>query len=66
MRTVFLLIPLKKKLIAKLATSLIKNTDKLIMDSSTTVQIFAEMLEVDNLSVITNSINLAHTLSKKN
>lgn len=35
------------------------------MDSSTTVQIFAEMLEVENLSVITNSINLAHTLSKK-
>ncbi|KEI97832.1 DeoR/GlpR family DNA-binding transcription regulator [Clostridium botulinum] len=60
-----LIYPTEKKLIAKLATSLIKNTDKLIMDSSTTVQIFAEMLEVENLSVITNSINLAHRLSKK-
>ncbi|WP_251861712.1 DeoR/GlpR family DNA-binding transcription regulator [Clostridium sp. Marseille-Q2269] len=55
----------EKKLIAKLATSLIKNGDKIIMDTSTTVQIFAEMLEVDNCSIITNSINLADILSGK-
>lgn len=55
----------EKKAIGKLASSLIKNGDKIILDSSTTVQACAEFLQVDNCTVITNSINQADILSSK-
>jgi len=55
----------EKKAIAKLAASLIKNGDRIIMDTSTTVQACSEFLQVDNCTVITNSINQADILSNK-
>lgn len=55
----------EKKAIGKLGASLIKNGDKIIMDTATTVQACAEYLQVDNCTVITNSINQADILSNK-
>lgn len=55
----------EKKVIGKLAASLIKNGDKIIMDTATTVQACAEFLQVDKCTVITNSINQADILSNK-
>lgn len=55
----------EKKAIGKLAASLIKNGDKIIMDTSTTVQACSEFLQADNCTVITNSINQADILSNK-
>ncbi len=55
----------EKKEIGKVAASLIKNGEKIMMDTSTTVQFCAEFLEVENCSIITNSINVAHLLSDK-
>lgn len=54
----------EKKLIGTLAASLIKEGDNIIMDTSTTVQATAELLQVSNCTVITNSINLADILLK--
>lgn len=55
----------EKKEIGKIAASLIKNGDKIILDSSTTVQACAEFLDVEDCTVITNSINQAEILSTK-
>jgi DeoR/GlpR family transcriptional regulator of sugar metabolism len=55
----------EKKEIGKLASSLIKTGEKIIMDTSTTVQACAEFLDIDNCSVVTNSINVADILSNK-
>jgi DeoR/GlpR family transcriptional regulator of sugar metabolism len=55
----------EKKAIGKLAASLIKNGDKIIMDTSTTVQACSEFLQVDHCTIITNSINQADILSNK-
>lgn len=55
----------EKKSIGRLAASLIKNGDKIIMDTATTVQACAEFLQVDKCTVITNSINQADILSNK-
>ncbi|RBW71228.1 DeoR/GlpR family DNA-binding transcription regulator [Bacillus taeanensis] len=54
----------EKKAIGKLAASLIKDGDNIIMDTSTTVQACAEFINTD-CSVITNSINQADILSNK-
>lgn len=56
----------EKHKIAKLAASLIKERDTVILDTSTTVQACAELLEDKDCNIITNSINAADTLSKKN
>ena len=55
----------EKRAIGKLAASLVKNGDKIIMDTSTTVQACSEFLQVDNCTVITNSINQADILSNR-
>lgn len=54
-----------KKSIGKLAASLIKENDKIIMDTSTTVQTCSEFINVDTCTIITNSINQADILSNK-
>jgi DeoR/GlpR family transcriptional regulator of sugar metabolism len=55
----------EKRAIGKIAASLIKNGDKIILDSSTTVQACAEFIDAENCTVITNSINQAEILSTK-
>lgn len=55
----------EKHKIAKLASSLIKERDTVILDTSTTVQACAELLEDKNCNIITSSINVADILSKK-
>lgn len=55
----------EKRAIGKLGASLIKSGDKVIMDTSTTVQGCSEFLQVDNCTIITNSINQADILSNK-
>ncbi|WP_248482479.1 DeoR/GlpR family DNA-binding transcription regulator [Tepidibacter aestuarii] len=53
-----------KKEVAKLAAALIKSRDRIIMDTSTTMQLCAELLgDIEDCSVITNSINVADILS---
>jgi DeoR/GlpR family transcriptional regulator of sugar metabolism len=55
----------EKHKIAKLGTSLIKEKDTIILDTSTTVQACAELLENKKCNIITNSINVADILSQK-
>jgi DeoR/GlpR family transcriptional regulator of sugar metabolism len=55
----------EKRAIGKLAASLVKPGDKIILDSSTTVEACAECMAVEDLTVITNSINQAQQLSAK-
>ncbi len=55
----------EKQKIAKLATSLIKEKDTIILDTSTTVQAFSDSLQDKQYTIITNSINVADLLSKK-
>ncbi|WP_068498792.1 DeoR/GlpR family DNA-binding transcription regulator [Paenibacillus kribbensis] len=55
----------EKQVIGQLAASLVRNKDRIILDSSTTVQACAEKLNVQECSVITNSINQADVLSRK-
>jgi DeoR/GlpR family transcriptional regulator of sugar metabolism len=55
----------EKKAIGSVAASLIKDGNNIIMDTSTTVQAAAELLQVNDCTVVTNSINLADILSKK-
>ncbi|RCW47805.1 DeoR/GlpR family DNA-binding transcription regulator [Paenibacillus prosopidis] len=57
--------PKGKKEIGRLAASLIKNNEYLIMDASTTVQFLAEHISTQNNIVVTNSIDIADILSKK-
>ena len=56
----------EKHKIAKFSASLIKENDIVILDTSTTVQACAELLENIQCTAITNSINVADILSKKN
>jgi DeoR/GlpR family transcriptional regulator of sugar metabolism len=55
----------EKKKIGKLAASLIYEGDRVILDTSTTVQACAEQLANVNCTIITNSINQADVLSSK-
>ncbi|WP_411681429.1 DeoR/GlpR family DNA-binding transcription regulator [Clostridium thailandense] len=55
----------EKHKIARLASSLIKERDTVILDTSTTVQACAELLEDKACNVITSSINVADILSQK-
>lgn len=55
----------EKHKIAKLSASLVKERDTIILDTSTTVQACAELLENKQCNVITNSINVADILSRK-
>ncbi|WIV20146.1 DeoR/GlpR family DNA-binding transcription regulator [Paenibacillus polygoni] len=55
----------EKKKIGKLAAALVRKGDRIILDSSTTVQACAEFLHAENCTVITNSINSADLLSEK-
>lgn len=55
----------EKHKIARLSASLIKERETIIFDTSTTVQASAEFLEDKECNVITNSINVADILSKK-
>eukprot|EP00130_Batrachochytrium_dendrobatidis_P008537 XP_006683412.1 hypothetical protein BATDEDRAFT_93175 [Batrachochytrium dendrobatidis JAM81] len=55
----------EKELIGKKAASLISPSDKVILDTSTTVQACAENLDNMDCTVITNSINQAEILSTK-
>ncbi|GIM45280.1 HTH-type transcriptional repressor GlcR [Collibacillus ludicampi] len=57
--------PVEKRDIARVAASLIKDGDYIIMDASTTVQFVAEYLSTKNNVVVTNSIDIADLLSRK-
>jgi DeoR/GlpR family transcriptional regulator of sugar metabolism len=54
----------EKNTIGKLASSLIRENDHVILDASTTVQAIGEYINQD-CTIITNSINLADILSDK-
>lgn len=58
-------VSLEKKSIGKVAASLISDRDRVILDSSTTVQACAEFLDATGCTIITNSINQADILSDK-
>lgn len=53
----------EKKVIGKIAASLIYPGDKVILDASTTVQSCAEQIDNVDCTIITNSINQAEILS---
>ncbi|MGP0575909.1 DeoR/GlpR family DNA-binding transcription regulator [Paenibacillus peoriae] len=55
----------EKQAIGQLAANMIRNKDHIILDSSTTVQACAEKINMQECSVITNSINQADVLSGK-
>jgi DeoR family transcriptional regulator, carbon catabolite repression regulator len=55
----------EKQKIAKYGASLINEGDTVILDTSTTVQACTELFADKPCTVITNSINIADTLSKK-
>lgn len=55
----------EKKAIGKLAASLVHKGEKIIMNTSTTVLACAEFLNIDDCSIITNSIYLADILANK-
>lgn len=55
-----------KREIGHYAASLVKNGDFIMMDASTTVQFAAENLASEGVTVVTNSIDIADVLSKKN
>lgn len=55
----------EKKKIGKLAAALVRKGDRIILDSSTTVQACAEFLHAEQCTVVTNSINSADSLSEK-
>ncbi|MFD1774774.1 DeoR/GlpR family DNA-binding transcription regulator [Paenibacillus rhizophilus] len=56
----------EKREIGLFAASLIKNGDCILMDASTTVQYAAENIASENIVVVTNSIDIADVLSRKN
>lgn len=56
----------EKQTIGQLAATLVRDGERIILDSSTTVQACAEFLNAQNCSVMTNSINQADLLSDKN
>ncbi|GLB59673.1 DeoR/GlpR family DNA-binding transcription regulator [Cytobacillus sp. NCCP-133] len=53
----------EKKRIGQVAASLIQNGDRIILDTSTTVQACAEHMDQVSCTVVTNSINQAELLS---
>lgn len=53
----------EKKVIGKIAASIIYSGDRVILDASTTVQSCAEQIENIDCTIITNSINQAEILS---
>ncbi|AET59650.1 transcriptional regulator yulB [Paenibacillus terrae HPL-003] len=55
----------EKQVIGQIAANMVRDGDRIILDSSTTVQACAERLHVPECSVITNSINQADVLSEK-
>jgi DeoR/GlpR family transcriptional regulator of sugar metabolism len=55
----------EKQKIARYATSLIQERDTIILDTSTTIQACAELLDNKPCTVITNSINIANILAGK-
>ncbi|VBB07656.1 lacr bacterial regulatory protein hth signature [Lucifera butyrica] len=55
----------EKRIIGKLAASLIQNGDKLILDASTTVQACADYLTAEHCTIITNSVHQAALLAHK-
>jgi DeoR/GlpR family transcriptional regulator of sugar metabolism len=57
--------PSSKQAIGKLAATLIQDGDYLIMDASTTVRYAAEFMQTKRNVVVTNSIDIASTLAKK-
>jgi DeoR family transcriptional regulator, carbon catabolite repression regulator len=58
------LVPEAKKDIAKRAVSLIRDFDYIILDASTTVEFVAEYLHTKQNTIVTNSIQIASTLTK--
>jgi DeoR/GlpR family transcriptional regulator of sugar metabolism len=54
-----------KRHIGRHAASLIHKGDYVIMDASTTVQIAAEHVSAERVEIVTNSIDIADTLSAK-
>jgi DeoR/GlpR family transcriptional regulator of sugar metabolism len=58
-------VPEAKKQIAKQAVSLIDDDDYLILDASTTVEFVADYLTTKQNTIVTNSIQIASTLTKK-
>ncbi|WP_169088798.1 DeoR/GlpR family DNA-binding transcription regulator [Paenibacillus sp. PL91] len=56
----------EKREIGHFAASLVNNGDFIMMDASTTVQFAAENLSSENNVVVTNSIDIADVLSRKN
>ncbi|CAM2871757.1 DeoR/GlpR family DNA-binding transcription regulator [Paenibacillus sediminis] len=55
----------EKQEIGRFAATLVKNGDFIAMDASTTVQYAAENISAQDIVVVTNSIDNADTLSKK-
>ncbi|MGG1616478.1 DeoR/GlpR family DNA-binding transcription regulator [Paenibacillus sp. NRS-1782] len=55
----------EKQIIGQIAADMVRDGNRIILDSSTTVQACAERLHVQECSVITNSINQAEVLSEK-
>ncbi|WP_127836909.1 DeoR/GlpR family DNA-binding transcription regulator [Clostridium prolinivorans] len=55
----------EKSFIAKIAASLIEDGDTIILDSGTTTLEIAKCIEAKNITVITNSIDIASELSNK-
>lgn len=56
--------PVKRE-IGKRAASLVNPNDHIFLDTSTTVQFVAEHLQAGNVTVVTNSIDIAELLSDK-
>lgn len=56
----------EKSLIANYAAKLIKNGDTIVLDSGTTTLEIAKNITAENITVITNSIDIAVELSSKN
>ncbi|GLX70549.1 DeoR/GlpR family DNA-binding transcription regulator [Paenibacillus glycanilyticus] len=54
-----------KRDIGRLAASLVKNGDFIMMDASTTVQFAAEHVTAEQVVAVTNSIDIADVLSRK-
>ncbi|KPU26581.1 DeoR faimly transcriptional regulator [Caloranaerobacter sp. TR13] len=55
----------EKELIGKLAASIIKDGDTIILDSGTTTQYIARFITAKDVTVITNSIPLSYELSNR-
>ncbi|OPJ56816.1 DeoR/GlpR family DNA-binding transcription regulator [Alkalithermobacter paradoxus] len=56
----------EKENIGKAAATLIEDGDTIILDSGTTTQYVAKYITAKNITIITNSVNLANELSNRN